>query len=382
MPASSAVVPEKKEPSELEKALLASDPQWEAWLADAKNLKLQILVTFKDADGAWRSWEYRVDSEYFYPASAIKILMAISALRVMSEKAGGEIDLGTRIQRCREDRPGCEPPKEDEDEETDDDGKKKHEKLRVGEEISKMLSYSDNDSFNRLYDFVGHRELNEDMQKLGLASVRFHHKMNTPAERSRGTPRVTLLPPGKRAIEAKKRMSDFEPGPMPVGDLKIGTSYRGGKGLVEEPLDFSAKNYVSLRDLQRVVISLVMPEHENAIQLGLTQPQRDHLLRAMTLDVSSGKRAAEHGPLSPGIVEAMPKKKIKYVAKSGRAYGFHLENAYVEDPATHRGFFVTATVFSNPDGVMNDDDYGYDETTRPLLKALGAALARKLLQSP
>jgi hypothetical protein len=79
------------------------------------------------------------------------------------------------------------------------------------------------------------------------------------------------------------------------------------------------------------------------------------------------------------VLDALGHERIRYVGKSGRAYGFHLENAYVENRDTGRAFFVTATVYANPDGVLNDDDYAYDQLSRPLLASLGSALARELL---
>ena len=33
-----------------------------------------------------------------------------------------------------------------------------------------------------------------------------------------------------------------------------------------------------------------------------------------------------------------------------------------------------------PNAVLNDDDYAYDETSRPLLASLGEELARRLLR--
>jgi beta-lactamase class A len=363
-------------------ALRAADPRWEGWLADAEGLRLQILVTVVDGSGTWQTHELRADAEYFYPASAIKTFLAVAALRVLSERQGEDIPLGSRIVRCRMDKPGCEPPKEDEAKDQDpSDEKKKHEKLFVGEEVQKMLSYSDNDSYNRLYDIVGHRELNDEVAEMGFPAVRFHHRMSAPADRSRTTLRVVVRPPGKRELTFSKRTSTFDPAPTPAGKLEVGTSYRDEKrGTVEEPLSFANKNYVSLRDLHRMNASLVFPDRQGAARLGLSQAQREHLLKAMTTRLQSRKHAAEHSPISPGVVDVMGDDRIRYVGKSGRAYGFHLDNAFIEDKKTGRAFFVTATVYSNPDGVMNDDDYGYDATTRPLLASLGAALARAVFE--
>jgi hypothetical protein len=365
----------------LEQTLRASDPRWSAWLEQAEALRLQILVTVVTKTGPWQTHELRADTEYFYPASAIKTFLAVAALRTLSKKAGGEIPLGSRIIRCAERKPGCEPPKEDEDpDQPAEEEKRKHNpKLRVGDEIRKMLSYSDNDSYNRLYDIVGHAELDEEMRAMGFDSVRFHHRMSAPAEQSRHTPRVVVRPPGKAPLEFEARTSTLALAPTPAKALEVGTAYRDRTGLVEKPLDFANKNYVSLRDLQRINVSLLFPERPEAAHLELTEAQRAHLVSSMTTSFKNPKHAAEHSPLTPGVIDAIGDKGLQYVGKSGRAYGFHLENAFIRDKASGRAFFVTVTVYSNPDGVMNDDDYGYDEVTRPLLASLGAALAKELL---
>lgn len=381
-PAASAVASSRAaEPPWLDRTLRASDPRWEGWLAQAEALRLQILVTVVSENGAWQTHAYRADAEYFYPASAIKTFLAVASLRVLSRKIDGDIPLGSRILRCAEKKPGCEPPKEDEDpEQPPGDEKRKHDpKIRVGDEIRKMLSYSDNDSYNRLYDIVGHAELNEEMRAMGFESVRFHHRMSAPAEESRATLRVLVRPPGMAGLELPKRTSTFEPAPTQATGLEVGTAYRDKRGLVEEPLSFANKNYVSLRDLQRINVSLLYPERKDAAPLGLSDEQRKHLLSSMTTSFKNKKHAAEHSPLSPGVLEAAPDEPIRYIGKSGRAYGFHLENAFVKNERNGRAFFVTATVYSNPNGVLNDDDYGYDETTRPLLASLGATLTRALL---
>jgi hypothetical protein len=368
----------------LPKLLRDADPRFGEWLAQAEELRLQILVTVVDpTTGEWQTHGFRVDEEYFYPASAIKSFLAVAALGSMSAQAGGDIPPLTRILRCRPDRPGCEPLRVDEDKDEggaeDDGGKKKHRKLRVGDELRKLLAYSDNDSYNRLYDIVGHREVNETIAGLGFETVRFHHRMDAPADQSRDTLRVTLLPPGKKAITIPARRSTFEPKPTPAAKLEIGRAYRDKGRLVKEPMSFAQKNYVSLKEMQRLNLSLLFPEHPQALALGLSAAQRELLIAAMTARLSNKAAAAEQNPLSPGVLDVLPAARVRYVGKSGRAYGFHLDNAYIEEVATQRGFFVTVTVYANPDGVLNDDDYAYDEVSRPLLHALGAALTRALL---
>lgn len=375
----------------LGRTLVAADARWSDWLGRAKELRLQILVSVVEPDGqAGPTYELRVDEEYFYPASAIKPFMAVAALRAMSKRVGGDISPLTRIQRCREGRPECEPPPEDEEKDDagapgsaapDDEGgpRKKHEKLRVGEEIAKMLSYSDNDSYNRLWDVVGHREVNELLVELGFPAVRMHHRMDAPAERSRTTPRVLLLAPGKPIIELRRRKSELRLPPTDADSLLVGTAYHDGGKRVHGPMSFAEKNYAPLRELQRLLREILFPEREPGAKLGLSDAQRELLVKPMTAKLAKTRQTADHHPLAPGVLEVLPADEVRYVGKSGRAYGFQLENAYLERLSTRRALFVTATVYANPNGVLNDDDYGYDDISRPLLASLGAALARALL---
>ena len=379
-PSSTAPPPPPPPPKKswLESTLEKGDARFADWLKTAAGRRIQILLT--DPDG--KVHEFRVDQEYFYPASAIKTFLAVGALRTMNGLAGEEVHRLTMIRRCAFGKPGCEPPKVDErkNDEDEESEKKKHEKIRVHQEIRKLITFSDNDSYNRLWDIVGHQGLNEAMAVMNFSSVRFHHGMNTPADKSRRTRRVVLLVPGKKAITIKQRKSEYNPPPTPVGQLTLGKAHnKMGKGLVEEPMSFEAKNYVSLRDLQRMNISLIKPQHASATAVGLPEKQRELIIGAMTGRLKPRKLADDHKPLLPGVLEVLDAGKVRYIGKSGRAYGFHLENAYIENKDNGRGYFVSATIYDNPNGVLNDDDYGYDDTTRPFLAALGKVLTQALI---
>ena len=374
-----ATPPPRPAEPELARRLRAGDPRWTSWLDRAEELRLQILVRPLHPDG--EPQRYRVDADYVYPASAIKLFLAVAALNILNREADGELPWNTRFMRCRDDKGGCEPPREDVDETAPEgeNGKKAHKKLRVGLEIEKLLSWSDNDAYNRLWDMVGHTEANAEMARLGFSSVRLHHKMNAKPELSLKTLQVTLLPPGKRGIVKKRRVSEVRLAPTPAPRLLVGKAYNDEGKLVEEPLDFGTKNYASLVDLQRLLLSIVRPNHAEAVTLAITDDQRDRLVKAMTRDPNH-RSAAEHGPLLPGVVDAIGKDNVRYVSKSGRAYGFHLENAYIENTSNGHAILVTAVVYANPNGVLNDDDYAYDETSRPLLASLGEELARMALR--
>ena len=62
----------------------------------------------------------------------------------------------------------------------------------------------------------------------------------------------------------------------------------------------------------------------------------------------------------------------------GQAYGFSLDNACIFDRETGRAFFLTAVVYTNANGILNDDAYEYDEIAHPFLEALAEACCLEL----
>ncbi len=77
-----------------------------------------------------------------------------------------------------------------------------------------------------------------------------------------------------------------------------------------------------------------------------------------------------------GVRKVIPAEHLRVYDKIGRAYGFSVENAYLEDTRTGRGCFLAIVLYTNPDGVLNDDRYGYEELADPFLDGVGEVVAR------
>jgi hypothetical protein len=363
----------------LRKMLIDSDKRFAKWLARAEPLRFQLLVTELrqgDAGPTLKHHGLRVDAEYVYPASAIKPFMAVAALHQLAKlgkRHDATIDRRTPIWRCREGTGRCEVYREDKETKDHDGG------FSAGAEIRKLLRYSDNDSYGRLHDFVGHREANALVASFGFPSVRLHHTMGKNAELSRKTPRIVLKPRGGEPLTFEARESDVQLLPTPAAGLDLGKGYIDEKSKrVREPMSFASKNYASLRDMQRLTIALLRPELAPDVKLGLSDDQRAFVIKQ--LGAIQEHLPERHKPLLPGVRGVIGDKHLRYVGKSGRAYGFHLENAFIGLRDGSRGFFVAVSVYANPNGVLNDDRYGYNQTSFPLLAALGKALARALLR--
>jgi hypothetical protein len=67
-------------------------------------------------------------------------------------------------------------------------------------------------------------------------------------------------------------------------------------------------------------------------------------------------------------------KNIRIFNKVGDAYGQLTDVAYIVDFKNNIEFFVSATIYCNEDGILNDDHYDYQKTGFPFMKNLGKVL--------
>ena len=81
----------------------------------------------------------------------------------------------------------------------------------------------------------------------------------------------------------------------------------------------------------------------------------------------------------PGLARVIPPAHLRIYSKVGCAYGNSVENTWIEDTRTGRGFALAAVVYTNPDGVMNDDEYAYETLAWPFLAAVAEVVARAVL---
>jgi hypothetical protein len=362
---------EKASPPELE-PLLRTDPELASMLADATRRRMQVLVAVprKDENGKVSLLKagYRADAEYFYPASAVKLPIAVLALEKIEElrqrNKGRTIDLSA-ILRIR--------------------GRRTTEGT-LRDTLESSLVVSDNDAHNRLFDLVGREEAVWRAWKLDLDNTRVVHPLGDLPERKQ--PKADIFPTPNRkepiAVPFKTQLD------LPKSDqegLLVGTKHRDESGrVVDGPMDFTNKNRVTLADLQTLLVALVRPDLAEGPLPKLSASDREALVQILETLPSElkarrlGKALDDvHKPLRAAVQAELPDDKIRVIGKGGHAYGFVVENAYVVDETTGRSFFVAAAVYANDSGV-GDDRYEYTTVAGPFVQRLGHVLARTLLK--
>ncbi len=356
---------------------LQGDKRFASLLANAEEHRVQIIVTevTKGEKGATLTTHgYRAGVEYYYPASAIKTFASVAALR---ELASLKLDRETPLAICKGSSKKCTKVR--------DASNKPSEKITLGHEIRKMQIVSDNGAFNRLYDFVGHAAMNTSLVPLGFPSLRIGHRLSTreTAEQHLHTPAMELRPARGGKVQIPERTSVYVPASHGVPRTLVGTAVKIDGKVVEGAKEFEGRNGVLLCDMQRLTIALVMPER--GVDLGLSAADREFLIGTMSIDPKAstnpvfadpGETEDRFKPMLPGMIKVLPRSRIRYINKAGKAFGFHVENAYIEDTASGKAYFVAATVYANKDGVLDDDRYDYADVSEPFYAHLGELLAR------
>lgn len=155
-------------------------------------------------------------------------------------------------------------------------------------------------------------------------------------------------------------------------------------------MDFTHKNFVSIADLHRLIIAVNAPGEDLRSALPLEDDLRSFLrVATTTLPHRSSNPRYPHlregwgrfKPLCRGVPHVGEGGGTSCSNKAGNAYGFLLDNVYMRSEATGDAVAVTVGMYVNPNGVINDDDYGYDEEGRPLLRAMGVSIAQRHLDA-
>ncbi|MDO7854352.1 serine hydrolase [Hymenobacter convexus] len=370
-------------------------------LARPDNYRLQIQYTRirRDAAGRphFRTTTYRVrPREYFYPASTVKLAAAALALQKLRDiNSVKQYAFHGQIPPLNPDSPMLTDSAFAGQTRVWRDTSSASGRPTVANYVRKALLVSDNDAFNRLYEFVGPEELNRELARLGLHHSRLQHRLSVGDQE-----------PGSRHLNPIRFYADtaatqmlyqlparYDAAPWPALHLRgeaIGNAYVKGANVVPGPLDFSQKNAFSLPDQQRLLQAILFPETVPPARRLRLAPEDYALLREAMSQLPRESRHPRydvaHYPdtyakflLGGAGLAALP-PGVRVFNKIGQAYGFLIDNAYVQDESHGVEFLLSAVLYVNADGVLNDDKYEYDAIGFPFLRDLGRRVYEAELQ--
>jgi hypothetical protein len=261
----------------------------------------------------------------------------------------------------------------------------------VADCVKRIFLVSDNDAFNHLYEFLGQQYINEQLHNKGYTDAQIRHRLQIflSPEQNRQTDAVNFYNSKNKLLyhpSAQYSKIKFSKRKDHLGNAHI--NYDGV--FVNEPFDFSTKNRIYLQDLTDILRSVIFPESVPADQrFDLTQDDYKFLYRYMSGYPSESNELnydtstyydAYVKLLLYGSEKIKPDSSIRIFNKEGDAYGFLTDAAYIVDFDKKIEFMLSATIFCDTDGVINDDKVEYDSIGYPFMKVLGQAVYQYELQ--
>ncbi len=371
----------------LEKLLKSKPELFGKILQHPTKNEVQILYTQIDRDENnmphFRSYSFNLKPKrYFYPASTVKLPTAIFALEKCNQlKISGikEASMQTDSSFAGQTKVSVDTSAE-------------NGLPSISNYIKKILLVSDNDAFNRLYEFVGREQINQKLKKYGLNQTRIIGRLavGDAGESTKHTNPIEFYT-GKRSIY--KQAAQFDPNdyPMQLENMLQGKGYLDNHDkLVNEPFDFREKNVYTILNQQEVLKRLLFPEvYPKLQQFQLQKEDYRFLYKYMSMFPTESDHPKYNEPdywptcckfLFYGAEkDTIVNPNIRIFNKIGDSYGYNIDNAYIVDFKNKVEFMLTAVVQSNENGIYNDNKYEYETVTLPFLKNLGQVIYQQEL---
>ena len=371
----------------LEKLMQQKPAQFGKILANPNEYRLQILYTQINRDKNnvphFKEYSYRLNpKEYFYPASTVKMPLAFLALeKINNLKIKGLTKSTLMVYDSVADR----------QEPIYNNPYSINGTQNIEQAVKEIFLVSDNNAANRLFEFVTPHTVHEQLAAKGYKDVYIRNRLELgrTAKENRSTQAIDFY--NEQGKKIYHQPAAFNKDSLPNYNAFIGDGYINNQdSLIKGPLNFSEKNRIYLSDLTHILKSVLFFDQTPPSQrFNLTTEDRKFLLHYMhTLPNESQYPTydtANYWPsnckfLYTGSEKGPFPSHLKIFNKVGDAYGFLLDIAYVMDPEKKIEFMLSAVIYCNSDGIINDSMYDYDSVGYPFYKNLGQLIYNYELQ--
>ena len=349
-------------------------------IKDKDTLEIQIIYTQINRDSLnrpnFKSFYFHVDStRYFYPASTVKLPQVLLSFEKLNRlHVHGLSEFTTMLSDSV--YAGQESVRKDTSSENG--------LPSIAHYAKKILIVSDNDAFNRLYEFVGQRETNDQLKKKGY-NMRVLHRLERPLtiDQNRHT----------EAIRFVRNDSLIYSQPMLVNTDSIkprrrvlkGIGYEKNGKIIHQPFDFTYKNLYPMQDQQLLLKAVLFPDAvAERYRFHITESQRKFVMKYMsqwpheTSYPAYKKDKIYTDSFCKFLMYGNGKKpapsNIRIFNKVGDAYGYIMDNAYIVDFKNNIEFMLSAVINTNTDAVYNDGKYEIEKIGYPFLRDLGKTI--------
>ncbi|GAA4206643.1 hypothetical protein GCM10022289_27910 [Pedobacter jeongneungensis] len=365
------------------KKLLESKPElFSAILNHPDHNQVQILYTQVNRDAknkpAFKTFSYNLDPHhYFYPASTVKLAAVIFALEKVNRLKS--IGLTTKSIMITDSAYKGQTK-------VLKDTSAKSSLPSIEHYIKKILLTSDNDAFNRLFEFIGRAEINEKLKANGLNDSRILNRLaiGNAGESTRHTNPVKFYN-GDKLVYDQAAQYDPKEYELQLTNLVMGKGYLDSTDkLVNKPFSLAGKNAFAINDQQKLMQKLIFPEAFPVKERFNLTPEDYKLIYTYMSKYPTESDFPKYDPkafwatyakmLYYGREQETPDPDIRIFNKYGDSYGYIIDNSYFVDFKNGIEYFLTAVVQSNEDGIFNDNKYEYDTVCFPFMKNLGRTI--------
>jgi hypothetical protein len=338
--------------------------------------RLQVIYTKIDRDSrnnpTFQNYYFNFDNDlYFNPASTVKMPLAFLALEKLNKMKKTGIDKYTAMQFDSSAQGQTKMLY---------DSTAENNLPSIAHFIKKAFLVSDNDAYNRMYQFVGQGEINDGLKQKGYRNTQIIRQfMGFAEDQNRRTNQIRFLAKNGKLIYTQAPL--YNTGKFDFSrTIKVGRGYLNrSDSLVNEPIDFTKANIVGLEDLQRMLQAVLFPGSVPAqSRFDLTSADYEFLHRYLSQYPSETNYpkydTSEYYDSYVKFFFRGNRKMPQYVRvfnKVGWAYGFLTDASYVADFKNRVEFMLTATVYANSDGILNDNKYEYEQVGWPFMYELG-----------
>ena len=355
------------------------DSTTKAVLAHPEVFRYQIIYTQinRDKNGVphFKNYTLQVDPDkYFNPASMVKMPLAFLSLEKLHElnKPGinkhSTILFDSSYQRQVS---------------MYIDSSSKNKKTSIAHFIKRAFLISENDPYNRMYQFIGQSDINKKLLQKGYSSTKITRQfMGYTEDQNRHTNGIRFVNDDNTLLyeQAPQYNTDsFQFGaPILIGNAH----WNSNDELIQGPFDFTKHNNISLEDMCKMLQAIIFPASvPSKSRFNISEEDRLFLLQFLSQypsETNYPKYDTEHFYDSyvkfffQDSTRRMP-KNIRVFNKVGWAYGFLTDVSYILDTANNIDYMLSATVYVNSDGVVNDSKYDEETVGYPFLQQIGNA---------
>ena len=348
--------------------------------------RLQIIYTMinrdKNNQPHFINYYFNYDPDlYFNPASIVKLPLAILSLEKLHEMGHKKIGRETLIQF--------------------DSSEKWHRPLftdttsasgkpSIGHFIKRALLISENDPYNRMYQFLGQQHINRRLKEKGYLHSRITRQFMglTPEQNSITNPYYFLNRKNEKIL-VQPSMRNVDPFDFSK-EIRIGKAYMNNRdSIINQPFDFTKHNYHALEDVQQMLQAILFPASVGpSKRFSLAKADRQFLLQYLSQFPSETPWPKyDTAKFYDSYVKfffrndshKMP-EGLRVFNKVGWSYGFLTDVSYVADFKNRIEYMLSATLYVNSDEILNDGKYEYNTVGYPFLYQLGQAIYRHELQ--